>query len=86
MQRCSAFVEVKRGCGYTQLLGQNARYITVGFVWLFLVDDGAAGEGVTARQGDVRYGYQLAALLCFLLFADNRLRRIEGPGEAMWWC
>src|SRR6266851_170618 len=67
------------------VLGQNALYITVGFVWLFLVDGGAAGEEVTVRQG-VPYGYQLAAMLCFLLFADNLLRRIEGPGEAMWWC
>jgi hypothetical protein len=23
-------------------------------------------------------------MLCFLIFADNVLRRIEGPGETMW--
>ena len=30
------------------VLGHNALYITVGFVWLFFADDGAAGEEVTS--------------------------------------
>ena len=47
-------------------------------------DDGAAGEEVTIRQDDRPYSYQLAAMLCFLIFADNLLGRIEGPGETMW--
>ena len=34
------------------VLGHNALYITVGFVWLFFADDGAAGEEVTIRQDD----------------------------------
>jgi hypothetical protein len=66
------------------VLGHNALYITVGFVWLFFVDDGAAGEEVAIRQDDGPYGYQLAAMLCFLIFADNLLRRIEGPGDSVW--
>ena len=66
------------------VLGHNALYITVGFVWLFFADDGAAGEEVTIRQDDGPYSYQLAAMLCFLIFADNLLGRIEGPGETMW--
>ena len=52
------------------VLGHNALYITVGFVWLFFADD-AAGEEVTIRQNDGPYSYQLAAMLCFLIFADN---------------
>jgi hypothetical protein len=36
------------------VLGQNALYITVGFVCLFLVS-GASAEEVTVRQGDVPY-------------------------------
>ncbi len=42
------------------------------------------GEEVTIRQDDRPYSYQLAAMLCFLIFADNLLGRIEGPGETMW--
>jgi hypothetical protein len=64
------------------VLGHNALYMTVGFVWLFFAD-GAAGEA-TIRQDDGPYSYQLAAMLCFLIFADNLLGRIEGPGETMW--
>ena len=66
------------------VLGHNALYITVGFVWLFFADDGSAGDEVTIRQDDGPYGYQLAAMLCFLIFADNLLRRIEGHEEMMW--
>ncbi len=66
------------------VLGHNALHITVGFVWLFFADDGAAGEEVAIRQDDGPYGYQLGAMLCFLIFADNLLGRIEGPGESMW--
>ena len=66
------------------VLGHNALYITVGFVWLFFADDSAAGEEVTIRQDDRPYSYQLAAMPSFLIFADNLLGRIEGPGETMW--
>jgi hypothetical protein len=36
------------------------------------------------RQGHGAYRYQLAALVCFVIFADNVLRRIEGSGETIW--
>ena len=65
-------------------LGHNALYIVVGFVWLLFADDGAAGEGVTIRHADHLYGYQLAAMLCFLIFADGLLGRIEGHEETVW--
>jgi hypothetical protein len=42
---------------------------------------GEAGDEVTIRQDDGPYGYQLGAMLCFLIFADNLLRRIEGHEE-----
>jgi hypothetical protein len=64
------------------VLGHNALYVTVGFVWLFLAD--AAGEDVTIRQEDRPYGYQLAAMLCFLVFVDNLLKRIEGDMDIVW--
>ena len=38
---------------------------------------------LTIRDGG--YGYQIAALVCFVVFADNLLRRIEGSGENMLW-
>jgi len=47
-------------------------------------DDGSAGDEVAIRQDDGPYGYQLAAMLCFLIFADNLLRRLEGHEEMMW--
>ena len=58
------------------VLGHNILYITIGFVWLRFADDGAA-ETVTFRQGQGGYGYQIAALACFAVFADNVLRRME---------
>ena len=67
------------------VLGHNVLYIIVGFVWLSLADDGAAEEAITIRPGDGGYGYQIAALVCFVVFADKVLRRIEGPGENMLW-
>ena len=66
------------------VLGHNALYITVGFVRLLFADDGAAEEGVTIRQDNHPYGYQLAAMLCFLIFTDNLLGRIEGHEETVW--
>ena len=36
------------------------------------------------RQDDHPYGYQLAAMLCFLIFADSLLGRIEGHEETVW--
>jgi hypothetical protein len=65
------------------VLGHNALYITIGFVWLFFTDDGAGGEEAPIRQDDRPYGYQLAAMLCFLIFVDNLLKRIEGPGATV---
>ena len=67
------------------VLGHNILYIIVGFVWLSCADDGAAEEAITIRPGDGGYGYQIAALVCFVVFADNVLRRIEGQGENMLW-
>ena len=65
------------------VLGHNILYIIVGFVWLCFADDGAAEEAITIRPGDGGYGYQIAALVCFVVFADNVLRRMEGQQETM---
>jgi len=66
------------------LLGHNALYIAVGFVWLTFADNNAAREEATIHPSDGSVPYQVAALLSFLLFADNLLARIEGIEEITW--
>ena len=65
------------------VLGHNILYITIGLVWLYFADDAAAEEATTIRKGQGGHGYQIAALVCFVVFADNVLRRIEGQEESM---
>jgi hypothetical protein len=65
-------------------LGHNALYIAAGFAWLTFTDDGTTGDEVTIHQSDGSYAYQVVALLCFFVFADNLLERIEGTGQAKW--
>jgi len=65
------------------VLGHNLLYISVGFVWLTLFDDGVTEDEIVIRERDHTYGYELAALLCFAIFADNVLRRIEGAGQTV---
>ncbi|MDA1315973.1 MAG: hypothetical protein O2968_21835 [Acidobacteria bacterium] len=67
------------------VLGHNALYVAVGFVWLSFAENGPAGEEVTIRQGHRPYGYQLAAMLCWLVFTDNLLGRIEGEATVWFW-
>ena len=65
------------------VLGHNLLYISVGFVWLTLFDDGVTEDEIVIRKRDHTYGYELAALLCFAIFAANVLRRIEGAGQTV---
>lgn len=66
------------------VLGHNALYVTVGFVRFFFAEYGTTGEEATIRHDHNSYGYQVAAMLCFLIFLDNLLKRIEGPGDTVW--
>jgi hypothetical protein len=61
------------------MVGHNALYIVVGFVWLHFVDDGEAGVNEEAPDR-----YQLAALLCFFLFVDNLVGRLERGQPPAW--
>jgi hypothetical protein len=63
------------------VLGHGILYIGVGFLWLSFADDGVTEVEAVIREGNHTYGYQLAALLCFAMFADNMLRQIEGAGQ-----
>lgn len=63
------------------VLGHNVLYIGVGFLWLSFAEDGVTDEEVMIRETNQTYGYQLAALFCFAVFADNVLSRIEGAGQ-----
>jgi hypothetical protein len=65
------------------ILGHNALYILVGFVWLSSVDHGDVEERLTIRPNPPQ-SYQYGAMLCFLLFADNLLGRVEGPDQRLW--
>jgi hypothetical protein len=53
------------------VLGHNVLYIGVRFLWLSFADDGVTDEEVVTRETNETYGYQLAALFCFAVFADN---------------
>jgi hypothetical protein len=64
-------------------LGHNILYVAIGFVWLSFTDGAAAEEAVTIHEGHGGYVYQVAALVCFAVFADNVLRRLEGQQESM---
>src|SRR5215471_15523127 len=65
------------------VLGHNILYVAIGFVWLSFTDDDAAEEAVAINEGHGGYAYQVAALVCFVVFADNVLRRMEGQPETM---
>jgi hypothetical protein len=65
------------------VLGHNLVYISVGFIWLTLVDDDVSEDEVVIRERDSTYGYHFAALLCFALFADNVLRRMERADQTV---
>jgi hypothetical protein len=64
------------------ILGHNALYMLVGFIWLFFVDHGDAEESLTIRQNPP-HSYQHAGMLRFLLFADNLLGRMGGRSAHM---
>lgn len=66
------------------VLGHNALYIAVGFIWISLIDGGPVEAAVTIDEDHHPNGYQLAAMLCFLIFIDNLLGRIEGNEKAVW--
>jgi hypothetical protein len=57
--------------------------VTVGLVWLYLAEY-SKGEKATIRQDYDPYGYQLGAMLCFLIFLDSLLKQIEGPRDIVW--
>jgi glucan phosphoethanolaminetransferase (alkaline phosphatase superfamily) len=65
------------------ILGHNALYIAVGFVWLFFVHNDAAEEELTIRENHRLDILLLVALLGFLISADNLLVRIEGHHETV---
>jgi H+/Cl- antiporter ClcA len=67
-------------------LGHNAAYILVGFICLFFARYGEEEEEEEQPidQTNLLRGYQFAAMLFFLIFVDNLLRRIEGRGDSNW--
>jgi hypothetical protein len=68
------------------VLGHHVLYLAVGFVWLWWAEVGAREE-VTLRPDPHPYGYQLVGLLCFFLFTDHLLGRLEEQEQtaSFWW-
>ena len=64
-------------------LGPQHPIVAIGFGWLSFTDGATAEEAITIRQGHGGYDYQVAALVCLVVFADNVLRRMEGQQETM---
>ena len=67
------------------VLGHNILYIVVGLIWLCFVSPGPPGEEDITIHEHAPQRYEIAALLCFLLFAHNLLERIEGSGGQRIW-
>ena len=65
------------------VLGHNILYVAIGFVWLSFTGDDAEEEAVAVNEGHGGYAYQVAALVCSVVFADNVLRRMEGQQEQL---
>jgi hypothetical protein len=61
-------------------MGHNALYTLVGLIWLSFVDHGEDGENLTIRPSPP-HSYQYAGMLCFLLFVENLLGRMEVPDQ-----
>jgi hypothetical protein len=56
------------------MVAHNLCYVGVGLTWLSLAEDGEA----RVRQGGWVEAHPGLAPLCFLVFADNVVSRIEG--------
>lgn len=65
------------------IMGHNALYILVGLTWLSFVDHGEDEENLTICPNPP-HSYQYAGMLCFLLFVDNLLGRMEVPDQRTW--
>jgi uncharacterized membrane protein len=65
------------------ILGHNALYILVGLIWLSFVDQGDDEESLTIRPNPPQR-YLYAGMLCFLLFTDNLVARMEVPDQRIW--
>ena len=67
-------------------LGHNLLDVLVGFIYLFFVkyrEEGGEEES-TIAETNVLTSYQLGGMLCFLIFMDNLLRRMERGGNSDW--
>jgi len=70
---------------FLAFLGHNAVYLLAGFLCFCWLKHEEGEQEPTTVQKHSREGYNLAALLFFLLFLDNLLRRVEGQGWKGFW-
>lgn len=64
-------------------LGHNALYLLTSLICFHWLNDNEADSISTDEHS--RIGYNIAALLFFVLFLDNLLRREEGQGWDRFW-
>ena len=70
--------------GPLESLARNRSTTCSGWGYDRIVDGGVTGQTVTVHQDDHPDGYQFAAMLCFFIFANSLVERIEGHEETAW--
>ena len=60
-------------------------YITVGLIWLTWMGCGREGDDLRVLRNQRLDRYQFGSMVCALIFLDNVLRKMGGPGESVWW-
>ena len=67
------------------MLWHNALYLAIGFIWLTWMGCGREGVDLRVRRHRKLDRYQFGSMVCALIFLDNVLRKMGGPGESVWW-
>jgi len=67
------------------MLWHNALYLAVGFIWLTWMGCGREGDDLKVLRHRKLDRYQFGSIVCALIFVDNVLRKMGGPGESVWW-
>jgi len=66
------------------VLWHNSVYMAVGFIWLTWMGCGREGDDLRVHRHRKLDRYQFGSMVCALIFLDNILRKMGGPGESVW--
>jgi hypothetical protein len=67
------------------MLWHNALYLAVGFIWLTWIGCGRESDDLRVRRHRKLDRYQLGSMVCAVIFVDNVLRKMSGPGDSVLW-